>query len=92
MTHVFLDAKLKDAAKMSFGFATVPFCIVVDKVSEIGETPVLPRFHLTHFPSLSFPLMHCTAERLYSSQRTAHEYGLQGIVAERSRESSSNSR
>jgi hypothetical protein len=61
MTHVFLDAKLKDAAKMSFGFATVPFCIVVDKVSEIGETPVLPRFHLTHFPFLSFDALHCRA-------------------------------
>jgi hypothetical protein len=59
MTHVFLDAKLKDAAKMSFGFATVPFCIVVDKVSGIEKS----QFHslFTSHNSLHCTALHCRA-------------------------------
>lgn len=61
MTHLFLDAKLKDAAKMSFGFATVPFCIIVDKVSGVGQTFSSLSSSSSPLTSLYHTPLHCRA-------------------------------
>lgn len=35
MTHVFMDLEVKDAAKIAFGYTSVPFYVVIDKVGSI---------------------------------------------------------
>ena len=58
MTHCFMEMEVKENAKAAFGFTSVPFYVVVDKVTKILYSAVSNSFMLilsNIFPHHPFP-------------------------------------